>query len=206
MNRDGTALVLSAPSGAGKSTLSHLLLGEFPNLGYSVSCTTREMRPGETDGIDYFFISRDKFKSMCDAGEFAEWAEVHGNFYGTPLKPVKDRIRSGRDILFDIDVQGASQLKKSLPCAVFAFIVPPSMAELERRLRGRGCDDEDSIIRRMTNARKEIGEAAWYDAIILNDDLNCAYAALRSVYIYSTLAPAVNTTILNALMTTGGIK
>ena len=162
MPREGIALVLSAPSGAGKTTLVKRLLAEFPHIGYSVSCTTRQPRQGEVDGKDYIFLSHEEFEQRRVQGYFAEWAEVHGNFYGTPLAPVKEKLHQGQAVLFDIDVQGAAQLKLSLSEATFAFILPPSLHELENRLRGRGLDDEPTIARRLVNARSEILQARWY--------------------------------------------
>ena len=192
MPRQGIALVLSAPSGAGKTTLVQRLLRAFPQLGYSVSCTTRQPRQGEVDGKDYIFISREVFEQRRAEGYFAEWAEVHGNLYGTPLAPVEENLRLGQDLLFDIDVQGAAQLKLSLTEAVFVFILPPSMTELERRLRSRGLDDEKTIERRLANARQEIPEARWYDALVVNDSLDVAYDELRSVFVAASLTPGRN--------------
>lgn len=198
--RRGIALVLSAPSGAGKTTLIRRLCAEFPCLGYSVSCTTRKPRANEVDGKDYIFLSRQDFEQRRLAGEFAEWAEVHGNLYGTPLAPVREMLAEGRDALFDIDVQGAAQLKLNLDNAAFIFILPPSMRELERRLRFRGEDDEDTISRRLANARRELCEATWYDALIVNDDLDAAYDRLRSAYVAATLAPRRNPTLVDELL------
>ena len=200
--RQGIALVLSAPSGAGKTTLIHRLRAEFPGFGYSVSCTTRAPRGDEVDGRDYIFLSRQAFEQRRAAGEFAEWAEVHGNLYGTPLAPVQEMLAQGRDALFDIDVQGAAQLKLNLEAATFIFILPPSMEELERRLRLRGQDDEASIERRLNNARQELREAAWYDALVVNDDLDAAYDRLRAAYVAATLAPARNAHLMDALLAT----
>ncbi len=192
MRREGIALVLSAPSGTGKTTLIKRLLAEFPHFGYSVSCTTRQPRQGEEHGKDYFFLSREEFERRRAEQAFAEWAEVHGNFYGTPLAPVKEMLHQGQDVLFDIDVQGAAQLRLTLEEAAFVFILPPSMAELERRLRGRGLDDEATIQRRLTNARQEMLEARWYDALVVNDALDAAYDALRAVYLAAALTPGRN--------------
>ena len=200
--RQGIALVLSAPSGAGKTTLVRRLRAEFPAIGYSVSCTTRAPREGEVDGRDYSFISRQAFEQRRAAGDFAEWAEVHGNLYGTPLAPVEAMLAEGRDALFDIDVQGAAQLKLNLEAATFVFILPPSMAELERRLRLRGQDDEEVIERRLANARRELREAAWYDALVVNDDLDGAYDRLRAAYLAATLAPARNPRLVDSLLAT----
>lgn len=198
--REGSALVLSAPSGAGKSTLCQMLRSEFPSFGYSVSCTTRPIRAGETDGIDYFFLNRADFEKMRLAGEFAEWAKVHGNFYGTPLAPVRTMLKNGIDCLFDIDVQGAAQLKATIPAATFVFILPPSMAELEHRLSLRALDDAASVRLRLNNAVAEMREAFWYDALIVNDDLESAYARLRAVYLATTLTPSRNADILEKLL------
>ncbi len=200
MPREGIALVLSAPSGAGKTTLVKRLLAEFPHIGYSVSCTTRKPRQGEVDGRDYIFLSHEEFENRRVEGYFAEWAEVHGNFYGTPLAPVKEKLHQGQDVLFDIDVQGAAQLKLSLSEATFAFILPPSLHELENRLRGRGLDDEPTIARRLANARSEILQARWYDAVIVNDNLDQAYDTLRAVYVAAGLAPARNPRLLDEIL------
>ena len=188
--RRGLPLVICAPSGAGKTTLVSRLKAEFP-LEFSISCTTRAPRGAEKDGVDYIFLDRETFIDRRGLGYFAEWAEVHGNFYGTPLKPVLDRLAQGRDMLFDIDVQGAAQLSLSLPEARFVFILPPSMEELERRLRGRGTDSEDAIRVRLSNARSEIMSSHWFDAVIVNDDLDTAYDQLRSFYLASTLQPSL---------------
>ena len=200
MPRKGIALVISAPSGAGKTTLVQRLLREFPQFGYSISCTTRQPRQGEVDGKDYVFLSREEFEQRRAQGYFAEWAEVHGNLYGTPLAPVKDSLQRGQDVLFVIDVQGAAQLKLSLAEAVFIFILPPSMTELERRLRSRALDDEATIERRMANARQEMLESRWYDALVINDDLDTAYDALRSVFVAASLAPFRSPDLPEALL------
>lgn len=201
--RLGTALVLSAPSGAGKTTLVHKLLSDYPNFGYSVSCTTRKPRSGEVDGRDYHFLSRDDFLNQREEGAFAEWAVVHGNFYGTPLKPLQALFASGQDVLLDVDVQGAAQLKLSLPHAAFVFILPPSMRELERRLRSRKSDSEEVIVQRLANARQEIAAARWFDHILVNDDLDEAYASLRSLYKAATLQTALHRSRMDALLSEG---
>ena len=207
--RFGVPLIICAPSGTGKTTLVQRLRQEFPNFAYSVSCTTRAPRGQEVDGKDYHFLSVEEFlrrrdagafaaylvdaetgELHTDAGAFAEWANVHGNYYGTPLGPVLDTLKAGRDLLFDIDVQGAAQLHLSLPRGVYVFLLPPSMSELERRLRGRGTDEEASIARRLANADAEIRQAHWFDAWIVNDDLDAAYDHLRAVYLAATLNPA----------------
>lgn len=200
MQRLGIALVISAPSGAGKTTLVKRLTAEFPDFGYSVSCTTRAPRKGEQDGIDYHFLDQAEFVRQREAGAFAEWAEVHGSLYGTPLAPVRQMLDKGQDVLFDIDVQGAMQLKKSLLGACFVFLLPPSMAELERRLRTRGLDTEETICRRMANAAGEIRMAPEYDYMIVNDDLDHAYDALRCAYRAATLAPRANPGLVRSVL------
>lgn len=181
--RKGQCLVLSAPSGAGKSTLVARLRAEFPGFAYSISCTTRAPRQGEEDGVHYHFLTRDSFLAKREAGFFAEWAEVHGNFYGTPKGPVEEMLGKGQDILFDIDVQGAMQLKRVFPQALYVFILPPTREVLEKRLRGRGTDAEDVIAKRLANALGELKEAANFDYLIINDDLEEAADELRAVYV-----------------------
>ena len=189
LQRPGIALVLCAPSGSGKTTLSRRLLAEFPSFAFSVSCTTRAPRPGEVDGKDYAFMTDEQFQTLRKQGHFAEWAEVHGHFYGTPLHATLETLASGRDLLFDIDVQGAAQLKSTLSQAYFIFILPPSKAVLEERLRGRGSETEETLAQRLANARGEILEAPWFDALIINDSLEEAYADLCAAYRTAALSP-----------------
>ncbi len=198
--RLGTAFVLSAPSGAGKTTLVKRLLEEFPDFGYSISCTTRAPRAGEEDGRDYHFLTVDEFRRTRDAGGFAEWAEVHGNFYGTPLAPLRDILEKGRDVLLDVDVQGAAQLKLSLANACLVFILPPSLEELERRLRSRGTDSEDVIARRLANARGEIAGGRWFDHVLVNDDLDRACDHLRALYLAATMKTPLHKSLLDGFL------
>lgn len=198
--RPGIAFVLCAPSGAGKTTLSKRLLDAFPAFAFSVSCTTRAPRPGETHGTDYTFMSPKEFKTLRDNGYFAEWAEVHGNFYGTPLQAARDTLAAGRDLLFDIDVQGAAQLKTTLPHAYFIFILPPSRSVLEKRLRGRGSESGESLAKRLANARAEIAEAVWFDALIVNDSLDEACADLAAVYRAAALSPSRRPDLISGLL------
>ena len=183
--RSGVLLVVCAPSGTGKTTLIQRLRDEFPNFAYSISCTTRAPRGHETNGEDY---------------HFPEWATVPGNYYGTPLAPVLETLNPGQDVLFDIDVQGAAQLHLSLPRGQYVFLLPPSLSELERRLLGRGTDDEASIARRLSNAASEIRQAHWFDAWIVNDNLDKAYDELRAVYLASTLHPAHRPGLANTIL------
>jgi guanylate kinase len=179
--REGILFVISAPSGTGKTTLCKEIIDFFPSVRHSVSYTTRPQRPGEQDGLDYHFVTRTVFDAMIAQGAFAEWAEVHGNRYGTAIETL-NRFRSeGRDILLDIDCQGALQLKKSCRDGVFTFVLPPSLAELQRRLRGRNTDSPEVIARRIANARDEIREAVWYDYLVVNDDFSKAFEELKSI-------------------------
>jgi guanylate kinase len=189
MERTGVVLVVCAPSGSGKTTLVGMLMREFPEIGYSVSCTTRPPRPGEIPGRDYDFINHETFTDLQRHGHFAEWADVHGNFYGTPLNPTLELLSAGRDVLFDVDVQGAAQLRLTMPAGRYVFILPPSLKILEERLRKRALDDEEAVRRRLTAASGEIREAHWFDAWVVNDDLQHAYERLRAVYLAATLEP-----------------
>lgn len=200
MQRNGVVLVICAASGTGKTTLVKRLLNEFPSFAYSVSCTTRPPRVGEVDGKDYHFLSREDFCERRNQGYFAEWAEVYGNLYGTPLPPILDNINNGKDVLFEIDVQGAAQLRLTLnqPCCI--FILPPSMKELKNRLHNRASDDDSTIQRRLDSATTEIREAHWFDTWIVNDDLNNAYDQLRAAYIAATLKPRLRPLLLRSLV------
>ncbi len=157
------------------------MFDKFPDLRHSVSFTTRPIRPGEEDGVDYHFVSRDRFLAMVAAGDFVEWAEVHGNGYGTALATLKDAAESGSDLLLEIDCQGARQIRDAVETAVFVFVLPPDFAELERRLRGRETESEEIISRRLLNARDEISQAQWYDYLVLNDDVEQAGQRFASI-------------------------
>jgi guanylate kinase len=175
-------LIVCSPSGAGKTTLTRELLRTFPSLTFSVSCTTRKPRSAEVDGRDYFFIDRPEFERRVANGAFIEWAEVHGNLYGTSLSELARSREEGKiGIVFDVDYQGARQIKAQLPSAVGVFILPPSMAELGRRLRGRATDDEATIQRRFAKAKHEIENYRLFDYLIVNDDLEKSQARLRSI-------------------------
>jgi guanylate kinase len=179
--RQGIIFILSAPSGAGKTTLYNGLKLVHPEIKLSVSCTTRPRRTGEVNGRDYRFIREMEFDRMKAAGEFAEWATVHGNNYGTPRKPLDRSVQTGHDILLDIDVQGARQIKKSYPQAVSIFLLPPSLKELKRRLASRGTDRSEIIQRRLANARGEIGEILHYDYYVENRDVEEAVEVLSAI-------------------------
>ncbi|MCD6188415.1 MAG: guanylate kinase [Desulfuromusa sp.] len=169
--REGILFILSAPSGAGKSSLCRELIDSLPDLRQSISFATRKKRGGEKDGVDYHFIKPEAFQKKIEQQQLAEWAEVHGNLYGTSLQTLKNAAEQGIDLLLDIDCQGAVQLKKNYQQGVFIFILPPDYAELEKRLRARGTDDEDVIRRRLENSKQEISQALWYDYLVVNDDI-----------------------------------
>ncbi len=183
MKRQGILFIISAPSGAGKTTLCKEVVDILPNLRHSVSYTTRLPRPGEVHGRDYYFISPVEFEKMTNAGEFAEWAEVHGNLYGTAIQTLDKYRADGIDVILDIDCQGARQLKERYREGVFIFILPPSFHELRRRLDQRNSESPDVIERRIRNAAEEIKESGWYDYIIVNDVYNKAVEELKSVLI-----------------------
>ena len=183
MKREGVLYVISAPSGAGKTTLCKEVIDIFPNLRHSVSYTTRPPRNGEVHGRDYFFVGKEEFSRMVEAGEFAEWAEVHGNLYGTSLATLKECRAEGIDLILDIDCQGARQLKGRFEGGVYIFVLPPSIEELRRRLDNRSSDSQEVIERRIQNAAGEIKEARWYDYIIVNDRFSEALEQLKSVLI-----------------------
>ena len=169
--RRGLLIVLSSPSGAGKTTISRMLLDADPEITMSISATTRPRRPGEAEGVDYDFVDDSEFDRMIGIGEFVEWAPVFGHRYGTPKAPVKAALRDGRDILFDIDWQGTQQLKAAMgEDLVSIFLLPPSMAELERRLRARGTDNEEVIAERMARADAEISHWPEYEYVLVNRD------------------------------------
>lgn len=183
IQRRGLMLVLSSPSGAGKTTLSRMLLESETGIEMSVSVTTREMRPGEVDGQDYVFVTPERFNAMRDAGELLEWALVFDNFYGTPKAAVEDALSGGRDVLFDIDWQGAESLTKSdhADDLVTVFILPPSGEALEERLKGRAQDSDETVRRRMAGASNEIQHWQDYDYVVINADVDQALGELRAI-------------------------
>jgi guanylate kinase len=183
MKREGIILIISAPSGAGKTTLCRALMERFPTMKESVSYTTRAPRAGEIDEEDYFFVSRQEFQRMIDADAFAEWAEVHGNLYGTALATIDEARKNGIDLVLDIDCQGARRLKEQIERCIYVFILPPSMEELRRRLENRSSDDQQVIDLRIERAAGEIREARWYDYIIINDNLETAFAELSAIVV-----------------------
>jgi len=181
IRRRGTLFVVSAPSGAGKTTLCREIRLRVPDLAYSVSVTTRSPRPGEIDNVDFRFIAEAEFRAMLARGELAEWATVHGNLYGTRARVLEDALAAGRDVLLDIDTQGAAQLRARYPDAVLVFILAPSIKDLETRLRERRSDAELEIARRLARAREEIALWRRYDYLIVNRDVKEALDQLESI-------------------------
>ncbi|MGG7517060.1 guanylate kinase [Allorhizobium undicola] len=180
--RRGLMLVISSPSGAGKSTIARTLMEKDKQIGMSVSVTTRQRRPSEIEGVHYHFISEREFERLRDSESLLEWAQVHGNFYGTPREPVEQAMAEGRDMLFDIDWQGAQQLQEKMPADVVSiFILPPTMRELQSRLHRRAEDTEEVIQTRLKNSRAEIEHWREYDYVIVNDDLDTAFNAVQAI-------------------------
>lgn len=187
IHRNGNVFVVSAPSGAGKSTLAQRLLRSVPDLVFSISFTTRKPRPGEVDGRDYFFIDDARFEAMVQEGGFVEWVEVYGRRYGTGRAWLEGVLASGKDVLLDIETTGALNIRKAIPDARMIFILPPSAAALEARLRGRGKDSDEQIRMRLQHARHEMELYQAYDYLVVNDDLELAYRRFESI-IHATRA------------------
>ncbi len=183
MKREGLTIILSAPSGAGKTSLCRELFKIFPDIRESVSYTTRQPRSGEVEGEAYHFVSGEEFRRMVAEDAFAEWAEVHGNMYGTALSTLEEARKKGVDLVLDIDCQGALKLKELFEGGIYIFILPPSMAELRRRLEERSTDAQEVIELRISRAADEIKEARWYDYIIINDDFETACRELSAIVI-----------------------
>ncbi len=177
----GLLIVISGASGTGKGTVCKKILNDLPAVAYSISATTREPRPGETDGREYYFLGRDEFKSWIADGKFLEYAQVYGNFYGTPLNKIEERLNRGEDILLEIDVQGALNVKKKCPEGIFIFLLPPSLDELKRRIEGRGTETPASLERRLKNAVAEIKIGLEYDYVVVNDTIENAAEKIKAI-------------------------
>jgi len=207
MSREGILFVISAPSGAGKTSLCKEIIDFFPGLRHSVSYTTRTPRLGERDGEDYHFVSPETFSAMAAEGAFAEWAEVHGNCYGTATSTLESCRAAGQDVLLDIDCQGAAELKKSRQQGVFIFVLPPGFDELRRRLQGRNTDPPEVIERRIANARGEIREAVWYDYLVINEEFPVALEQLKAIIVAERCrTPRLLSTITEMFGTDDGTK
>lgn len=196
----GNLFVVSAPSGAGKTSLVHALLNINPQIDLSVSYTTRDPRPGEQDGKAYHFVSRETFLAMTKRGEFLESAEVYGNFYGTSQTWISQKNAEGRDVLLEIDWQGAAQVRRLFPKCISVFILPPSLEALEQRLKGRGKDNSEVIARRMAAVREDVAHVAEFDYVIINDNLNEALRELDAVVLSARLRCAAQLTRYQALI------
>jgi guanylate kinase len=181
LSERGLPIVISAASGTGKTTVTKRLIDRRPSLTYSISCTTRPPRPGEVDGKDYFFVTEERFEELREGDGLAEWAVVHGCRYGTPKAFLEETMAAGRDILLDIDVQGALQIKACFPEGVYIFLLPPSWEVLAGRLSGRGTDTAESIARRLATAREEIALVGGYGYAVVNDDLDRAVATVGAI-------------------------
>ena len=199
MNR-GTLFIISAPSGTGKGTIVSEILKSDPNIYFSVSATTRAPREGEKDGVNYFFITREEFLGLIEAGGMLEHTEFCGNLYGTPKKAVYDKLDSGRDVLLEIETVGAMNVKAACPEAVSIFILPPSLYELRRRLEKRGTDPEEVIARRISEARAEIEKSRLYDFVVMNDDLETAINDVKSVMSASKKLSKLNHDIIEGVL------
>jgi guanylate kinase len=181
MENDGLVIVISAPSGAGKTTLCKELIKKKPNLKFSISCTTRPARKGEKNGKDYFFITKTKFFEMIRGKKFAEWAKVHDFYYGTPKQYIEKHLRNGKDVLLDIDVQGGVKILRKYPKAVLIFVMTPSFRVLEQRLRKRKKDSPSVILKRLKNAKRELGFMPHYSYLIINDRVDAAVKRLQNI-------------------------
>ena len=196
----GTLYVISAPSGAGKTSLVKALLEKTENVGVSVSHTTRAMREGEQNGVDYHFIEKSEFEKMVEACSFIEHAQVFDNYYGTATANIEAKLKQGEDVILEIDWQGAAQVRKQLPYSVNIFILPPSQAALEERLRGRGQDSDEIIARRMRDAKSETSHYSEYDYLVVNDDFEDALAELKSIIVARRCRYAAQSERISALL------
>jgi guanylate kinase len=181
MVQKGLLIVLSGPSGAGKGTVCKAMLPTMTTTNFSVSCTTRQPREGEVEGVNYFFKSIDEFKGMIERDELLEWAEVYTNFYGTPRKYVDETLDAGENVLLEIDIQGALQVKKKFPNGVFIFLIPPSLDELRSRILGRGSETEESFNRRFGAASDEMSYISEYDYVVVNDEVEKASEKIKAI-------------------------
>lgn len=181
MKRKGCLIVVSGPSGTGKGTVCSALLEKYKEIAYSISATTRQPRTGEVDGVNYYFLAKNVFEKMIEDGELLEWAEVYGNYYGTPLKKIQERLADGQDILLEIDTQGAMSVKEKFPDEIYIYIMPPSLKELERRLKTRGTDSAESIECRLKSAAGEMEIAERYNYIVVNAQVEQAVEQIAAI-------------------------
>ena len=181
MQKQGLLIVVSGPSGTGKGTVCKELLKNHQEISYSVSATTRAPRDGEVDGVNYYFHDKKSFEDMIEKGELLEWAQVYGNYYGTPLKPIREQLAAGNDILLEIDTQGAMNVKEKFPEGIYIYILPPSLSELERRIRGRGTETEESLAGRLGAACAELEIGRQYSYVVVNEDVSAAAEDIASI-------------------------
>ncbi|MGL5270634.1 MAG: guanylate kinase [Selenomonadaceae bacterium] len=179
--KQGNLIVVSGPSGTGKGTICQALLAEHPEILYSISATTRQPRSGEVNGVNYWFTAKDDFKAMIENNELLEWAEVYGNYYGTPIAKIEEMLAGGKDVLLEIDTQGAMNVKQKFPQGVYIYILPPSLMELERRIRTRGTDSEESIQRRLQAAADEIQIGVNYNYLVVNEQVREATDTVAAI-------------------------
>ncbi|MDT8901515.1 guanylate kinase [Anaeroselena agilis] len=205
MARHGILIVLSGPSGTGKGTICKELLAQNENLHYSISATTRSARPGEVNGVNYWFVAPDEFRTMVEQDELLEWAEVYGNCYGTPRRWVSDMLWSGHDVVLEIDTQGAMQIKKKFPQGVFVFIIPPSLKELEDRIVKRGADSPAVIAKRLGCVQGELGFATQYDYAVVNDEVATATAKIAAIIVAEKCRMERNSDLIEAIGKRGSI-
>lgn len=205
MARHGILIVLSGPSGTGKGTICKALLASCTNLHYSISATTRPPRPGEVNGVNYWFIAPEEFRRMVGQEELLEWAEVYGNYYGTPRRWVADMLGSGQDVVLEIDTQGAMQIKRKFPQGVFIFIVPPSLKELEDRIVKRGADSPEVIVKRLGCVKEELGFAPQYDYAVVNDEVAAATTKIAAIILAEKCRMDRNADLIEAIGKQGSI-
>lgn len=201
MAQQGILIVVSGPSGTGKGTICRELLHSNPHLKYSISATTRQPRAGEVDGVNYLFTTKDEFKNMIESDELLEWAEVYGNFYGTPRRYVLEQLRNGYDVVLEIDTQGAMKVKEKFPEGVYIYIIPPSLDELADRIFKRGTDSLDVIKNRLNCASGELSQAQNYHYIVMNDQVAAAVAKVETIIAAEKLRSERNTALIDSLCT-----
>lgn len=189
----GLLIVISGASGTGKGTVCKKLLADLPEVAYSISATTRTPRPGEVDGREYYFLSKDEFQTWIAEEKFLEYANVYGNFYGTPINKIEERLNRGEDIILEIDVQGALSVKRKCPEGVYIFLLPPSLEELKNRIEGRGTETPESLSRRLKNAVAEIKIGLQYDYVVVNDTIDNAAAQIKAILTAERCKVARNT-------------
>lgn len=196
---EGLLVVISGASGTGKGTVCKKLFETEKTLAFSVSATTRAPRVGEVDGVNYWFLEKERFEKMIEAGEFLEWAKVYDNYYGTPLKKVEERLKNGEDILLEIDTQGALNVMEKMPKGVFIFLLPPSLEELKRRIEGRGTETEESLKKRLGAAKEEIALGEKYQYLVVNDEVENAVESIKNILKAEKLKSERNLNLLEEL-------